>query len=244
MIPTTSKWVRTDLLHPQMMSRLEHFFQDGRIKNRVKVVSACRSLADQQRLYDKYRAGTGNLAANPERTLPGGWKGSWHMQQADGWCHAVDFRIVNRGVTTQEVNRIAKAYGLRRTVPSEWWHHQWRDSAREFPAPAVEYSRSEQVQHPAMDWPGVVAAVASFGRAIGRYPLRRGARGNVVMFIQQRLSDLGFSPGRPDGVFGRKTHRAVRQFQESRGLVADGVFGSRSYRVMWLPDPLLDGLYQ
>jgi len=232
-IPTTSKWVRTDLLHPQMVSRLEHFFQDGRIKNRVKVVSACRSLADQQRLYDKYRAGTGNLAANPERTLPGGWKGSWHMQQDDGWCHAVDFRIVDNDITTREVNQIATAYGMQPTVRSEWWHHQWRNHEGIFEAPALEYTRSEQVNDPVMDWPGVVKAVRAFRVAVGLWPIRRGSHGNVVMFVQQRLADLGFRTRRVDGKFGWRTLRVVRRFQKSKGLAADGVVGRRTFDAMF-----------
>ena len=189
MIPTTSKWVRVDLLHPQMVSRLEHFFDDGRIKDCVKVVSACRSLADQQRLYAKYLNGTGNLAANPERVLPGGWKGSWHMQQDDGYCHAVDFRIVN--------------------------------------------SQSECVEHSVMDWPGVVKAIQAFRIAVGLWPIRRGSHGNVVMFVQQRLADLGFPSGRIDGKFGWRTKSAAKKFQKTRGLTSDGVIGQRSFDAMF-----------
>ncbi len=233
MIPTTSKWVRVDLLHPQMVSRLEHFFDDGRIKDCVKVVSACRSLADQQRLYAKYLNGTGNLAANPERVLPGGWKGSWHMQQDDGYCHAVDFRIVNNDVTTREVNQIATSYGLQPTVRSEWWHHQWRNHDGVFDAPALEYSQSECVEHSVMDWPGVVKAIQAFRIAVGLWPIRRGSHGNVVMFVQQRLADLGFPSGRIDGKFGWRTKSAAKKFQKTRGLTSDGVIGQRSFDAMF-----------
>jgi peptidoglycan hydrolase-like protein with peptidoglycan-binding domain/DNA-binding CsgD family transcriptional regulator len=41
--------------------------------------------------------------------------------------------------------------------------------------------------------------------------------------IQRRLRVLGFQPGPVDGLFGPRTERAVRDFQESRGLDPDGL---------------------
>ena len=43
--------------------------------------------------------------------------------------------------------------------------------------------------------------------------------------VQQALADLGFSPGAVDGVDGRNTRNAVRAFQMSKGLGADGIAG-------------------
>jgi peptidoglycan hydrolase-like protein with peptidoglycan-binding domain len=45
---------------------------------------------------------------------------------------------------------------------------------------------------------------------------------NVIRGIQRRLTQNGFTPGRADGVWGRSTQRALRQFQQSRGLEASG----------------------
>ena len=55
--------------------------------------------------------------------------------------------------------------------------------------------------------------------------LRRGSRGPDVTRLQQALVNLGFDPGPVDGIFGRKTDAAVRAYQRSRGLAADGVVG-------------------
>ncbi|MBD1874569.1 peptidoglycan-binding protein [Nodosilinea sp. FACHB-131] len=52
-------------------------------------------------------------------------------------------------------------------------------------------------------------------------------RGDDVRAVQQAIARAGFSVV-ADGVFGPGTDRAVRQFQASRGLVADGVVGSRT----------------
>ena len=43
--------------------------------------------------------------------------------------------------------------------------------------------------------------------------------------VQTRLHTLGFDPGPVDGIRGRRTMRAVKRFQESRGLAADGIVG-------------------
>lgn len=43
--------------------------------------------------------------------------------------------------------------------------------------------------------------------------------------IQRRLYLLGFNPGPIDGIRGRMTIGAVKAFQHSRGLVADGIVG-------------------
>lgn len=49
-----------------------------------------------------------------------------------------------------------------------------------------------------------------------------------VREIQQALKDKGFDPGRIDGVWGRKTIAAVKQFQSKQGLTADGIVGPKT----------------
>ena len=43
-----------------------------------------------------------------------------------------------------------------------------------------------------------------------------------VAEMQSMLTNLGFEPGRPDGILGEKTRRAIRMFQKSIELPADG----------------------
>ena len=47
--------------------------------------------------------------------------------------------------------------------------------------------------------------------------------GNDVRQLQERLNVLGFSCGEVDGQYGAHTEAAVKQFQESVGLLADGM---------------------
>ncbi|MFP2929888.1 peptidoglycan-binding protein, partial [Pyxidicoccus sp. 3LG] len=71
------------------------------------------------------------------------------------------------------------------------------------------------------------AAPASSG---GSGPtLRPGARGEPVRALQQRLNQLGFNSGTADGAFGPKTEAAVKAFQKSRGLTADGIVGPKTW---------------
>ncbi len=49
-------------------------------------------------------------------------------------------------------------------------------------------------------------------------PLSRNER----FSFQQDLARLGFDPGLPDGLLGRKTRAALRQYQKSRSMAADG----------------------
>ena len=54
---------------------------------------------------------------------------------------------------------------------------------------------------------------------------RQGSSGEQVRQIQTRLRELGFLSSDPDGIYGVKTAEAVRQFQQSKGIAADGVAG-------------------
>ena len=58
--------------------------------------------------------------------------------------------------------------------------------------------------------------------------LREGASGGGVIALQTRLRGLGFPPGEIDGKFGPGTAAAVTSFQNSGGLLADGIAGPRT----------------
>lgn len=64
--------------------------------------------------------------------------------------------------------------------------------------------------------------------------LKLGDKGADVKEVQQRLLQLGFSPGTPDGDFGSNTKAAVGSFQRSMGLVVDGVAGAATQRALGL----------
>ncbi len=64
--------------------------------------------------------------------------------------------------------------------------------------------------------------------------LRLGSSGQRVSRLQRQLKKLGFNPGALDGDFGPATHSAVIAFQQSEGLLADGVTGPRTLKALGL----------
>ncbi|MFY4775343.1 L,D-transpeptidase family protein [Metabacillus sp. RGM 3146] len=67
--------------------------------------------------------------------------------------------------------------------------------------------------------------------------LKRGSRGNSVADLQRKLTSLGFSTGKIDGIFGSATEKAVRNFQKSRGLVSDGIVSSATWKALNAASP-------
>lgn len=240
-IPTTSNRVNVADLHPKFKARLEAFFADPRIKGRVAVVSGVRTYQQQKYLYNGYKSRRPgfNLAANPDRVNSAGFQGSYHMSQPkfDSYGYAVDFRIIGSGISTSQINRIASEYGIRKTVSSEWWHHQpcrvvgskmeWFPVKKGIKIPKAAAVKSEY------------AAALEFISAAMKTVTRKGDTGPIVVFLQKLLDKNGYKlTRRPrknagvDGAFGRMTYLAVRQFQKDEGLVADGVVGPKTWAAL------------
>jgi len=57
-------------------------------------------------------------------------------------------------------------------------------------------------------------------------------RGDDVRELQERLSELGFDPGRIDGIFGGQAATAVRDFQRNYGLPEDGLVAVTTLRAL------------
>ena len=53
-------------------------------------------------------------------------------------------------------------------------------------------------------------------------------RGDDVEDVQKQLNDLHYSCGDADGIFGKKTDIAVRNFQSDKGLTVDGIVGKKT----------------
>lgn len=70
---------------------------------------------------------------------------------------------------------------------------------------------------------------------------RLGSRGDEVRKIQTKLKSLGFFNGTVDGIYGVKTQSAVRQFQKSVGITADGVAGNKTLLYLGLGGSSVSG---
>jgi peptidoglycan hydrolase-like protein with peptidoglycan-binding domain len=67
--------------------------------------------------------------------------------------------------------------------------------------------------------------------------LQRGDRGPEVSALQERLTYEGFYPGLIDGIYGRQTEEAVRQFQRANSLFPNGVADSATLVALGIPVP-------
>jgi len=70
--------------------------------------------------------------------------------------------------------------------------------------------------------------IICFAQSAEAVTYKQGSTGSVVTQIQQRLSDWGYYSGSVDGIYGSKTVAAVKYFQRSNGLTADGKCGSKT----------------
>jgi len=62
--------------------------------------------------------------------------------------------------------------------------------------------------------------------------LRRGDAGDAVRDLQQRLARLGEAVPDPPGAYGDGTERAVKSFQDKRGLRVDGICGPQTWNAL------------
>jgi len=56
--------------------------------------------------------------------------------------------------------------------------------------------------------------------------------GDDIAQLQRRLFELGFDPGRVDGLFGPETEHALRDFQRNVGIPTDGLCGPVTFQAL------------
>ena len=171
-----------------------------------------RTMAQQQRLYDLYRAGKGPVAARPSLTAPHiagramdyqtTRAGKYQPSAAHVWASTgSDGSKSPRQLGKSEYER-ANDFGWYRDVPSERWHRGYY--------PARDKARA----------------------------LKRGVKAKYAVRAAQQLllrTEHGApvkAAGGADGIFGPATERAVKAAQKSAGLVVDGVIGSRTWAAL------------
>jgi hypothetical protein len=122
-----------------------------------------------------------------------------------GWAIAVDL------MTRQQrwvIDKIGAKYGYAKRWSDaswEWWHIKWRSGVwrGQDPFPVLRYHRKHK----------------------------------RVAYLQYLLRKKGFKDAPPKGSkwrghFGSSTRTAVKKFQRSRGLKADGIVGPATWRAL------------
>lgn len=69
---------------------------------------------------------------------------------------------------------------------------------------------------------------------VWRTTIRKGSRGDDVVYCQDILMALGYDlgSGGADGIFGEKTKKAIMEFQKSKGLGVDGIVGPMTWEAL------------
>ena len=107
--------------------------------------------------------------------------------------------------------------------------------------PNTEETAPQDTRKPAEETPAYSGAVDQAlwdflnegGFSVYREPVSSGSKGLETERVQTRLIALGYLIGAADGDAGSKTVSAIRSFQSSNGLGADGVAGEKTQRLLF-----------
>ncbi|MCP2168957.1 N-acetylmuramoyl-L-alanine amidase [Goodfellowiella coeruleoviolacea] len=116
--------------------------------------------------------------------------------------------------------------------------------------PAVEHAVRAFQQRRGLITDGVVgpatyralrAATFRLGDRPLAYLVANPMSGDDVFTLQERLLELGYDAGRPNGEFGQQTEQALRSFQRDYGLTPDGMCGPDTLRALRQLQPKVRG---
>ena len=68
--------------------------------------------------------------------------------------------------------------------------------------------------------------------ALAADPLQVGDRGDEVLALQEKLSQMGYVVGSIDGVYGDVTAEAVKELQKDKGIPVDGKVAPELYKML------------
>ena len=81
--------------------------------------------------------------------------------------------------------------------------------------------------------PGVDPTPTATPVTVAWEKLKNGSTGQAVSQLQEALIQLGYMSGKPDGKFGNGTEAAVKSFQKTNGLTADGIAGETTQKLLY-----------
>ncbi|MFL6178396.1 MAG: N-acetylmuramoyl-L-alanine amidase [Actinomycetes bacterium] len=150
---------------------------------------------------------------------------------------STSYRLGDHGPGVAQVRDHLALLGLLPSEPTERRGDQWDAPFDESVDAAV---RAFQQQRGliadgvvgASTWRRLEGARWALGDRVLRYGARHMQNGDDVAALQKRLHDLGFDPGRIDGIFGADTERGLKELQRNLGLPTDGLCGPVTFRAL------------
>lgn len=149
------------------------------------------------------------------------------------------YRLGATGPAVAEIRSRLAHLGLLPTAPDSGGTHSGFDDA-EFDRPVDQAVRAFQQQRGVtadgivgpQTWRLLNDARWRLGDRVLQLSISHMTTGDDVAALQQRLLDMGFDCGRVDGIFGRTTEHALREFQRNIGLAGDGTAGPATYAAL------------
>jgi len=143
-------------------------------------------------------------------------------------------RVLRRGDIGPDVAEIRSMLAAQGLLPSDGSVGDGFDEAVEHAVRTFQQRRgliTDGVAGPAT-YRSLRGASFHLGSRPLAYLMSAQVNGDDVFTLQERLTELGYDGGRPDGIFGRLTENALRSFQRDYGLVADGICGAATIRAL------------
>ena len=83
----------------------------------------------------------------------------------------------------------------------------------------------------AIDWAGISRYIIEGGQEA--LPIRRRSKGKWVALAQQRLNDRTRAGLKVDGIYGRKSIAACKEFQSNYAIKVNGIIAAHTWKVLW-----------
>ncbi|MET3505649.1 peptidoglycan-binding protein [Halalkalibacter oceani] len=208
--------LKLDNVHPYIAERALEVVRKSYAEGiYVQITHGYRSIQEQDALYAQGRTTSGNIVTNAR----GGY--SYH-----NFGLAVDFVVLDsNGAANWTVDSRWKRVGAIGESLSLEWGGNW-SNFRDYPHLQYTFGLTTAQLRAGHRPPNTSGIINISPNTSGQIKL--GSRGDKVKDVQQSLSNLGYSVGVFDGVFGDKTNEGVKQFQRDYGLVVDGIVGKQT----------------
>ena len=135
-----------------------------------------------------------------------------------------------RGPAVAEIRNVLITVGALVNGPA----HDFYDESTEQAVRAFQQSRGLSTDGVVGEetWLALDSARWRLGQRALYYGVSAPFTGDDVLQLQERLLEMGYDPGRTDGIYGQRTARAVAQFQREVGLDPDGSCGPQTLNAL------------